>query len=279
MKSKMSLLLIALFAVASVAQDASTPEQPAQSLNVVGSTTVGPIAVGYVGAFRQLYPNARITVSTPGSGVGARTLVEKGCDVAMMSRFMKPEEFAAALANGVLPVAHAVAVDGICVTVHPTNPVQALTIEQIRGIYAGEITNWSQVGGPNMEILAISRDSTSGTYDSFNSKIMDDAELGDGEEVTSNQQMKVRVAATRNAIGYMGYGFVDNSVKPLAVNGIEANAETITSGRYPISRPVFWFTNGYPTLGSLAQTWISFHMTEAGHEVIEEQGFVPFTQY
>jgi phosphate transport system substrate-binding protein len=252
----------------------------AESLQLEGSTTVGPIADAFAEYFKSVYPSLEITVKKTGSGDGAAALVDGRCDIANMSRFMKDQEFKDAVANGIYPVAHVVAMDGVCVVVHPSNPVKALTKDQIRDIYAGKITNWSQVGGPSMPIVPISRDTSSGTYETFENLVMNKQDMAAGVEyVNSNPQAHARVKTTRGAIGYVGLGFVDAAVRALKVDGILPSRQTIASGTYPVTRPLFMFTNGYPKLGTMVHKFCAFYLTERGQELVEAKGFVPLTDY
>lgn len=253
-----------------------------------GSTTVGPIAKAFAEYTMANTPGLNITVNESGSGNGAKSLIHSVCDIANMSRFMKDKEFAAAVENGVMPVAHVVAMDGLPVLVHPSNPIEGLTVEQVRDIYTGKITNWSQVGGPDMEIVVVSRDTNSGTYETFHNLVMThkvDGEkikekVKDGAEyVGSNGGIRTRVQTTPAAIGYAGLGFVDKSVKALEINEVYPTRQTVTSGRYPISRALFMFTDGYPKLGTPVHAFVTLHLTEKGQEIIEDIGFVPVTQY
>lgn len=251
-----------------------------QTLQIDGSTTVGPIADAFAETFKSNYPNLEITVKKTGSGDGAAALVDKRCDIAIMSRFMKDKEFTKAVENGVFPVAHVVAMDGVCIVVHPSNPVTELTTEQIRDIYTGKITNWSQVGGPDLPIVVISRDTSSGTYETFHGLVMNKQEMGSNVEyVNSNPQAHARVKTTIGAIGYVGIGFLDANVKALKVDGIMPSKQTIATGQYPVARPLFMFTNGYPKLGSMIYKFCTFYLTETGQEIIEAKGFIPVTSY
>ncbi len=252
----------------------------AETLQIDGSTTVGPIADAFAEYFRKVYPDLDITVKKTGSGDGAAALVDGRCDIATMSRFMKDREFKDAVANNVLPVAHVVAMDGVCVVVHPSNPAGALTRAQIRDIYTGKITNWSQVGGPNMPIVVISRDTSSGTYETFESLVMDKQPMGSGiEYVNANPQAHARVKTTQGAIGYVGIGFLDKDVKAVKVDQVAPSRQTIASGVYPVARPLFLFTNGYPELGSVVHKFCTFYLTEKGQELVEAKGFIPLTAY
>ncbi len=252
----------------------------AEKLHIEGSTTVGPIADGFTEVFKDMYPDVTITVNKSGSGTGAAALIDGRCDIATMSRFMKDKEFKDAIAKDVFPVAHVVAMDGVCVVVHPSNPVGSLTTEQVRNIYLGKIKNWKELGGPDNPIVVISRDTASGTYDTFESFIMKNAKMASSVEyVSTNPQAFARVKNTRGAIGYVGYGFIQTGVKAVTLDGVKPSVQTIMSGKYPVSRPLFMFTNGYPELGSMAHKFVTFHLTERGQEVVEDKGFVAITNY
>jgi phosphate transport system substrate-binding protein len=250
------------------------------SLTIEGSTTVGPIADAFAEVFKSNNPALSITVNKTGSGNGAAALIDNRCDIAIMSRFMKDKEFEKAISNGVFPVAHVVAMDGVCVVVHPSNPIKELATEQVRDIYMGKINNWNELGGPDMPIVVISRDTSSGTYETFHELVMHKEEMGPKVEyVNSNPQAHARVKTTAGAIGYVGLGFVDNNVRALKIDGIMPTKQTISSGVYPVTRPLFMFTNGYPKLGSVTHQFVSFYLTETGQEIIEAKGFVPVTNY
>ena len=193
---------------------------------------------------------------------------------------MKEKEFKKAIGNGVYPVAHVVANDGVCVIVHPSNPVKELTAAQIRDIYMGKITNWKQLGGSDMKIVAISRDTSSGTYETFHKLVMKKKKMASSVEyVSANPQAHARVRTTRGAVGYVGLGFVDSQVRALKIDGVKPTRQSIAKGTYPVCRPLFMFTNGYPKLGSLTHEFCTFHLTEKGQEIIEAKGFVPLTNY
>jgi phosphate transport system substrate-binding protein len=273
--------ILAAVAVAGGAGLAAVAEEPQeQTIQIEGSTTVGPIAEAFAEAFMRADPKVKITVKMTGSGDGAAALVDGRCRIATMSRFMKPAEYQKAVEKNVTPCPHAVAMDGVCIVVHPSNPVKGLSRLQLRGIYTGKITNWKELGGPDMPIVAISRDTSSGTYEVFAEKVMGKDTMSDRVEyVNANPQAHARVKTTAGAIGYVGLGFLDESVKALPVDGVTASRKTIASGIYPISRPLFLFTNGYPELGTTLHAFCTFFLTEKGQEIIEAKGFVPLTSY
>jgi phosphate transport system substrate-binding protein len=280
MKSKIviSLITLALAVLMGNAANENTAENG--KLHIEGSTTVGPIADGFAEAFKKLYPDVAITVNKHGSGTGASALIDSRCDIATMSRFMKDTEFKDAIAKGVFPVAHAIAMDGVCIVVHPSNPLSTLKSEQVRDIYMGKIKNWKELGGPDAAIVVISRDTESGTYDTFETFIMKGQKIAPNVEyVNSNPQMFERVQSTRGAIGYVGFGFAKTGVKALNLDGVKPTVQTILNGQYSLSRPLYMFTNGYPKLGSMTHKFVTFYLTEEGQEIIEDKGFVAMTNY
>lgn len=272
---KMLLVSMLMFGMAGVSLAAD-----AGILQIDGSTTVGPIGDAFAEAFMGMYPSVSITVKKTGSGDGAAALVDGRCDIAMMSRFMKEQEFKTAVEKGILPVAHVIAMDGICVVVHASNPVKELTTEQVRNIYLGKITNWKELGGPDRKIVPISRDTSSGTYETFHELVMKKEKMAANVEyVNANPQAHARVKSTEGAIGYVGLGFVDMNVKAVKIDGVMPSRQTIAQGKYPISRPLFLFTNGYPKLGSMTYLFCTFYLTEKGQEIIEAKHFIPVTAY
>ncbi len=260
----------------------------AEKITLDGSTTVGPIAKEFAEYYMRTNKGVKVEVSESGSGNGAKSLINSTADIGNMSRFMKDKEFKAAVEKGVKPVAHVVALDGIAVVVNKRNSVKDLTIEQIRKIYMGEITNWKEVGGPNKEIVIISRESNSGTLDTFKGFVMTTKENGEkvkhkitpkAESQGSNGAVKQSVQKTDSAIGFIGIGFIDNSIKPLSISGIKATEANVMAGKYPISRPLFMFTNGYPKIGTHLHKFISLYLTKEGQKLIEQSGYIPVTQY
>ncbi len=248
-------------------------------LQIEGSTTVGPIADAFAEVFKTKYQNATFTVKKTGSGDGAAALIDGRCDIATMSRFMKAEEIKKAVDKDIFPTIHAVAMDGVAIIVHPSNPVGELTRQQIHDIYVGKITNWKELGGADMPIVPITRDSSSGTFEVFNEKIMNkDKMAANVETVNANPQAQARVKSTEGAIAYVGLAFLEGC-KALKIDGIVCTKGTVQQGIYPVSRPLFFFTNGFPEPGTIKFDFCTFHLTEKGQEIIEAKGFVPLTNY
>jgi len=274
---KLWRLLVVVLACVAIGGAAQAEET---KIVMEGSTTVGPIAKAFAEHYMAGHKGVNITVSESGSGNGAKAIMNGTCDVANMSRFMKLGEFQACAAKGIMPVAHVVAMDGLPILVHPSNPIKDLTVAQVRDIYMDKITNWKQVGGPDLKIIKISRDTNSGTYETFEKMVMNKERIAANVEyVGSNGAVRSRVQKTPAAIGYAGLGFVDRTVKALDIEGITPNAATVSSGRYPIARPLYMFTNGYPKLGSHLFALVTLHLSKQGQEIVEAIGFVPVTSY
>jgi len=254
--------------------------QKAEKIVIDGSTTVGPIAKAFAEYYMKNNPGVNITVSESGSGNGAKSIVNGSCQVASMSRLMKANEYEAAIGSEVLPVTHVVALDGIAMIVHPGNPVKKMTVDQVKQVYLGKIANWKQLGGPDKPIIIISRDTNSGTYETFEGKVMKGEKIAKNcEYVGSNGAIRQRVQSTPNALGYVGIGFIDNTVKALEINDVYPTPETVRKGTYPIARPLYMITNDYPKMGSHLYQFVSMYLTKKGQEIIEEIGFVPVTAY
>jgi phosphate transport system substrate-binding protein len=240
-----------------------------------GSTTVGPIAKAWAEYYMKKNPGVNITVGESGSGNGAKSIINGTCDIADMSRPMKDEEKEAAKAKNVNATEHVVAWDGLSVIVHPSNPVKDLTMEQIRKIYTGEITNWKELGGPDAKIVVISRDTNSGTYETWETKVMNKQKITDkAEYVGSNGAIRQRIIDTTGAIGYVGLAFIEG-VKSLSVNGVAASPETVLNKTYPIARPLYMYTNGEPAAETHVAKFLALAKNADGKKIIEETGFIP----
>ncbi len=241
----------------------------AADVTMSGSTTVLPIAQAVAEAYAGIY---EIEVSGGGSGVGITNLIDGTAMICDSSRALKAEEYAAAVAKGVYPMMWYVANDALSPIVHPSNPVSDLTMAQLKQIYAGEITNWSQVGGSNAPILVVSRDSSSGTYGSWSDLILMGAAVTTGAVYTSsNADVANEVAGNPNAIGYVGLGYLNGSVKAVAVGGVPATVQTALDRTFPIARPLFMVTNGFPAGPAFnVLMWI---LSDDGQRLVLEMGF------
>jgi phosphate transport system substrate-binding protein len=248
----------------------------ADSIVIKGSTTVLPIAQAVLEAYMKDNKGVQISLSGGGSGEGIKALIDQSTDIADSSREIKKEEIELAESKGVKPVAHVIAYDAIMPVVNPKNNVQGLSIDQLSQIYQGKITNWKEVGGADLKIVVISRDSSSGTFDSWDNFVMKKARVAPtAQMLASNGAVVTAVSKNKYAIGYLGMGYVNSSVKGLKVNGVMASAQTALSRQYPMSRELYMYTNGQPK-GEVAK-FIAFIKSPKGQEIVKKEGFVPLT--
>ena len=242
------------------------------SIVLEGSTTVLPIAQAAAEAFMAKY-EGDISVRGGGSGVGVASLLDKKCDICDSSRPISDAELRTAAGRGVDVKANVIAMDGICVIVNPGNKIEELSKQQIIDIFTGKISNWSKLGSDNQPIVVVSRDSASGTFEAFGVLALKGAKVrADALMQASNKAIADIIAKTSGAIGYVGLGYVTESIKSVKIGGISANKKTVLSGKYPYSRPLLMYTNG-PAKG-LAKDLIDFILSKEGQKIVEEQGFV-----
>jgi len=268
---KRSSLMAAVFSVMFLCVSATAM---AGNIDIKGSTTVLPIAQKAAEAYMKGNPGAKISVSGGGSGNGIKAIIDGTTDVADSSRFIKDKEAQLAMEKGVYPVPFRVALDCIVPVVHPKNKITNITSEQLKDIYMGKITNWKDVGGADKEIVVVSRDTSSGTFEAWKDMVMKEEKVVQSAlTVASSGAIAQTVAKTEGAIGYVGFGYLSKEVKGLSVNGITGSIETTLSGAYSISRPLFMFTKGWPE-GEILD-FINFVTSKKGQELVKEAGFIP----
>jgi phosphate transport system substrate-binding protein len=259
--------------------------EAAQTIENKGSDTLVNLALAWAETYMDIHPEVRISVTGGGSGTGIAAMINGTVDIANASRAMKPEEISAAQANGIEPMEFVVAGDAIAVVVHPSNPVDKLTLQQISDIYTGKITNWSQLGGEDRPIVLLSRESNSGTYVYFLENVI---RLGNKESnllfspdtllMPSSEGISSEVRQNPNAIGYDGLGYVTPDQKMLAVaRDVEGpfilpSVETVIDGSYPVSRALYMYTAGEPT--GHRKAYLDWILSE-GQAIVPELGFVP----
>jgi phosphate transport system substrate-binding protein len=244
------------------------------SVVIKGSTTVLPVAQGTLEAFMKKNPGVQISLSGGGSGEGIKALIDRTADIATSSREIKKEETTLAASKGVNPVAHVVAHDAIIPVVHPKNKVSNLSVDQLSQIYQGKITNWKEVGGDDLKIVVISRDSSSGTFESWDHFVMKKAKVTPrAQMLASNGAIVTAIAKNRYAIGYLGIGYVNKGVKPLQVNSVTASVQTALSKEYPLSRELYMYTDG-EAKGDVAK-YLDFVKSAEGQKIVVKEGFVP----
>ena len=250
-----------------------------------GSDTMVNLALAWAEEYMKQNPDVRLSVTGGGSGTGIAAMINGTVDIANASREMKPEELDAAKKNGHDPKEFVVARDAIAVVVHPSNPVNGLTMPQLSDIYTGKITNWRELGGEDRPIVLLSRESNSGTYVYFLENVI---RSGDSKSkllfspetllMPSSEGISTEIRQNPNAIGYDGLGYVTPDQKMIGVarkNGDEfvlPSVASVNAGTYPISRPLYMYTSGEPTGEVKAyMDWI----LGKGQAMIPQLGFVP----
>jgi phosphate transport system substrate-binding protein len=284
-----AVLVVAAIALAGCPATDGGGNGTSGSFNIIGSNTVEPLSAVWAEEFMKVHPEVSIAVSGPGSGVGIAALIDGTTDICQASRKIKSSEVEQAEANGVEPYEIQVATDALSVVVNPSNPVSELTIAQLSAIFTNQITNWSEVGGNDAPIVALSRDTNSGTHVFFKEHVVQmaglptaDTSLEYGTKVLflpSTKEGVDEVAKNPNAIFYPGLGYLTNEVKPLAIKrtadtpGVLPSVETALDGSYPISRPLLFYTNGEPT-GAI-KAFIDYCLSPEGQAKVTEVGYVP----
>lgn len=256
-------------AESSAAAPAETTADLSGSISMVGSTSMEKLANALSEAFMEEYPDVTVTAEFVGSGAGIEAVTNGTADIGNSSRSLKDEEKAAGVVENI------VAIDGIAVCVDPANEVADLTKEQLTNIYNGTITNWKEVGGADEPIIVIGREAGSGTRGAFEELV----DLVDGckyaNELDSTGAVIAKVASTPGAIGYASLDALDDSVKALSLEGVEATAENIKAGNYFLSRPFVMATKGeISEQNDLVQAWFDFVLGDEGQQVASEVGLI-----
>lgn len=246
--------------------------------NVVikGSTTVLPVAQATIEAFMKKNPGVSVSLSGGGSGEGIKALLDKMANIANMSRTAKKQEIDQGKAKGVAVYQNVVAIDAIVPVVNPQNKVGNLSTDQLSQIYQGKIRNWKEVGGDDLEIVVVSRDSSSGTFEAWGEIVLKKARVSPRAQLQASSGAIVQaVSKNKYAIGYVGLGYLEKSVKALKVNGVEASAKTALSREYPVARDLYMYTSGKPQGETAA--YINFVLSPEGQKLVQKAGFVPVT--
>ncbi|MCM1987647.1 phosphate ABC transporter substrate-binding protein [Methanococcoides seepicolus] len=278
MLSVTTLLVVMSLALFGAGCVGNNSDDGGEAIMVKGSDTVLPLAQAEAEVFMNENPGKYVSIIGGGSGVGIAALIDGEVDIAMTSRAMKDVEIENAHNNGINPLQHTIAWDGISVIVNPENPISELTFEQIKAIYVGDVSNWNEVGGEDREIVVLSRDSSSGTYEYFKDEVLEGNEFrADALINPSTGSIIQTVMQNKAAIGYAGVAYLGNDVKALAVDAGEGaeepTAENILSGAYPLARPLYFYTDGEPA--GLNLEFIEFISSELGSETVLEVGYFP----
>lgn len=259
----------------------SQGSQLSGTIDVAGSDTMVNLAQAWAEKFNAENPGVQITVKGGGSGTGIAALLNKTVDFADASREIKAEETSQAVANGVNPVKTEVARDGVVIIVNTSNTVTGLTKEQLGKIYAGEITNWKDVGGPDAPIVLLGRDSSSGTYAFINDEVLGKLPnkppyAKSMQNLQSTQAIVDQVGKDANSIGYVGLGYENSTIKPVPIDGSSASVATVTDGTYVLSRGLNMYSDGQPA--GVQKAYLGWILSPQGQAIVKSQGFVPLAK-
>ena len=256
-------------AASSEVAPAETTADLSGSISMVGSTSMEKLANALSEAFMEEYPDVTVTAEFVGSGAGIEAVTNGTADIGNSSRSLKDEEKAAGVVENV------VAIDGIAVCVDPANEVADLTKEQLMNIYNGTVTNWKEVGGADEPIIVIGREAGSGTRGAFEELVDLKDACKYANELDSTGAVIAKVASTPGAIGYASLDALDDSVKALSLEGVEATAENIKAGNYFLSRPFVMATKGeISEQNDLVQAWFDYVMGDEGQQIASEVGLI-----
>ena len=233
---------------------------------VAGSTSVQPYAEVLAEEFSLTYPGCEVDVQGGGSSAGITAAASGAADVGMSSRALKEDEQYLWYVE--------IAKDGLAIIVHPDNPLDDLSLEQVRAIYAADILNWSELGGANAKIHVIAREEGSGTRSAFEDLVMAKSLITPKAIVqNSNGAVRQLVSGDVNSIGFISLGLVDDTVKALDLNGLKAAWKNVANGSYPLFRPFLFITAEEPT--GQAKQFIDFTLSDKGQQLLIKEGLIP----
>lgn len=280
LKKGFIVFAVMIFAVSSFAASNKN------SIQVKGSDTMVNLGQAWAEKYMAANPGDFVAVTGGGSGTGLSSLISGTCDIAMSSRNIKEKEIGLARKKGINPNEIKVALDGLAVVVNPANPVDKLTMDQLAGVFTGRINNWKELGGKDEKIVILSREVNSGTHVYFKEHVLRKLDPSGKEEfapgalmLSSSQAIADEVAGNPAAIGYYGMGYISPKQKPVAVakDGaapyVTPSIDNVLNGSYPISRPLFLYTNGAPA--GLVNKFIEYVLSKEGQGIVLATDFVP----
>jgi phosphate transport system substrate-binding protein len=284
-KRLFSALAITLMLIMGLAA-CSRQNQQASSLQIKGSDTMVNLGQAWAEAFMKANPKVSVAVTGGGSGTGIAALLSNTCDIAELSRELKPEEITMAREKGFEPKQITVALDGLAVVVHPANPLTQLTMDQLAAIFSGAVTNWKEIGGADLPIVVLSREVNSGTHVYFKEHVLRRGQQESQVEfaanalmLSSSQAIADEVAQNPGAIGYYGMGYISPREKALAIARdatapfVSPTIDNVLSQAYPISRPLLMVSRGQPR--DLVADFLAFVLSPEGQKIVSKIDFVP----
>ncbi len=295
MNKKFWASAIALIAVAGVAtfigcggeqkpvEDKTPPPQANPvAITITGSDTMVHLVNAWAEAYMKSNPNVLLTVNGGGSGVGIAALINSTTDIASASREMKQKEFDDAKAAGNEAIENAVALDGISVVVHPSNPINELTTEQLKDIFTGKKTNWKDFGGPDKKISILSRESSSGTYQFFQEHVLKKENYAQSAKLMPATSAIIEsTSQDATSIGYVGLGYALEAGSKIKIISVKADAKspavmpsetTVKDKSYPIARALYLYTKANSSTD--VTNFINFCLSPAGQAIVKEVGYI-----
>ncbi|KKI92415.1 phosphate ABC transporter substrate-binding protein [Bacillus sp. SA1-12] len=272
-KTTIGLLVLFLVAVLSACGNSNNEAEPlkkgSDTIAISGSTSVGPLAEKIAEKYKEKN-EINIEINQIGSSAGITNAISGVSEIGMSSRDLKEEEKAKGLEETII------AYDGIVVVTHPSNKVENLTMEQVKDIFTGKVTNWKQLGGDDMEIVVVSREDGSGSRDAFQEIVgYSSGELIKSSIIASgNGNIKTTVATNKHAVGFISFEYIDPSISTVKINGVEATAENVLQQKYSLSRP-FLFVHKKEQLTDAGQQFIEYILSPEGQGIVEETGAIP----
>jgi len=278
--------LAAVFFFANCGGRGSAGPRGGAALQIKGSDTMVNLGQAWAEAFNKLHPEINVAVTGGGSGTGIAAILNGTCDIAESSRALEEKEIEKAKSAGIALHETIVALDGIVVVVHPSNPVSALTMDQLREIFMGNVARWSVFGGEDRPIVLLSREVNSGTHIFFKEHVLRRGKSKGPEEfapaalmMPSSYAIAEETARNENAVGYYGLGYISPRQKVLAVGprdggpAVAPSIESVRANAYPISRPLYFFTRGEPS--GAVKDFLAFALSPEGQAIVKATDFVP----
>lgn len=250
------------------ASNSGSGSSDSSKITISGSTSVGPTMEILAEDYQKANKGTTIEVQQVGSSAGITNTIDGTSQIGMSSRDLKDEEKSELKE-------YQIAIDGIAVITNSANKVKDLTLQQVKDIYTGKITNWKEVGGEDAQIVVVSREEGSGTRDGFQEIVgfESDALTKDAQICDGSGNVKSTVEGNKNSIGYISFGYLDKTLNDLKINGVKANDDNVVANKYPISRP-FLVVNKKDSLTDEAKGFIDFIMSDEGQNIVSKEGFI-----
>jgi phosphate transport system substrate-binding protein len=275
MKKTAVILIVLGLVFSSLFANGTQEKKAVEEYTFGGSSTVAPVAEAAIEAYQKVDATVKLSYETLGSSVGIKQLQEGTLSLAGSSRELKGAEVAA----GLIP--HTIALDALSVAVNSSVGIANLTIKQLSAIFAGEITNWKEVGGKDAKIVLIVRDESSGTYGSFKEIVLDSQKKSPSKDAIvarENGELAAKIASTSDSIGYIGMAFnhlvTEKGGTILSIDSVNPSEANVKNGTYPIRRELYVVTTGEFVEGSIQKKFFDFLVSKKGQAIVSEAGFV-----